>query len=225
MVVFAIGFFFLIMGSSSAVFAQSALGVRQDSYDAAWVRVDLSGDTPVSATAVDGLLILAQNVKDAAPSGKAVGRDREGIGAAGAQASAPAIKAETGYDPVQNSSEKLVLLFDQAVERAELVLTYFYRNEAVLAGFDYHEQGEWRAYQGNVLAGQGLFLPDSPNGEYRLTIRARIPFDRLEMSATPYVTQSGQNIEPGLILTDSSDYLIKHLAYRPVDGAHASAAD
>ena len=43
------------------------------------------------------------------------------------------------------------------------------------------------------------------------------------MFATPYVTESGLEIEPGLITTDSSDFLIQRIAYRPQREAHASA--
>ena len=42
------------------------------------------------------------------------------------------------------------------------------------------------------------------------------PFDRLLLSATPYISDDGVEIAPGLILTDSSDFLLRRVAYVPV---------
>ncbi len=192
---------------------------RPYSTTAAWRQVDLSGGMSSEA---GGLQISARNVGDNASSAGAVGRHRDGIGAAGAQARAPAIKAETGFDPVQNRSEQLTIAFAQDVAEAVLELTYFYRDEVAFAGISYHERGGWRAYRGSGMVAQGLFLPDSPDGIFRLVITQPAPFDRLEIFATPYVTESGEEIEPGLILTDSSDFLIGHIAYRPARQAQAT---
>ena len=205
---------------AGAAYAQSSPPNPGRIHDASWVNADLGDD--VSARD-GGLHILAQNVRDNAPSTHAVGRHRDGIGAAGAQASAPAVKAETGFDPVQYRSEQIIILFDQPVMKANVDVTYFYRNEAEHAGTAYHERGGWRAYRDNVQIGQGLFLPEPTGGAHQIVIVARAPFDRLEMFATPYVSESGAEIEPGLITTDSSDFLIKHIAYQPERERLASA--
>ncbi len=217
---FAIRFIFLVsLHGAGAAFAQTSTAHLMEIPDTAWVNVDFGDDL---STTDGGLQILAQNAGDNTPSAMAVGRHRYGIGAAGAQASAPAIKAETGFDPVLNRSEKIIVSFEHDVVSARLDLSCFYRNEAELAGVSYHEHGGWRAYRGDILIGQGSFLPDSPDGAYRLVIAARVPFDRLELFATPYVTESGAEIEPGLITTDSSDFLIKRIAYQPAGETHIS---
>ncbi len=211
---YAARFVFLIFTcGAGAAFAQPPQVALKNIHDAAWIEVDLGND--VSA-ANSGFHVLAQNVRDGAPDAASVGRHRDGIGAAGAQASEPAIKAETGFDPVQNRSEQIIILFDAAVTRADMDVTYFYRNEAKYAGTAYHERGGWRAYHGNVLIEQGLFLPEPTGGTHQIVIAARAPFDRLEIFATPYVTESGEEIQPGLITTDSSDFLIRHIAYKRV---------
>ncbi len=218
---YAARFIFLVsMCCTSAAFAQSSPANLRPVRDASWINVEMGDDL----SAIDaGLHILAQNVGDISPNAVAVGRHRDGIGAAGAQASAPAIKAETGFDPVQNRSEQIIIVFDQPVMRADVDVTYFYRGEAEQAGTVYHERGGWRAYRGKLEIGQGLFLPETAGGTHQIVITTREPFDRLEMFATPYVTESGLEIEPGLIITDSSDFLIQRIAYRPQREAHASA--
>jgi len=202
-----------VMCLPGAAYAQSAYLIPGLSRDAAWINVDL--DETISATQA-GLHILAQNAGDSSPSTLAVGWHRDGIGAAGAQASAPAIKAETGYDPVLNRSEQIIILFDQPVMRTDIDVTYFYRGEGKHGDAIYHERGGWRAYRGETETGQGLFLPESEGGAHLIMIRTREPFDRLELFATPYVREDGTEIAPGLITTDSSDFLIKRIAYRPV---------
>ncbi|MEQ1889186.1 MAG: hypothetical protein ABL951_08410 [Alphaproteobacteria bacterium] len=211
----AIRFVFLF-ALCGAAYAQSSAPVPADAAGPAWVHVDLGEVLPATG---GGLQILAQNAKDETPTASAVGRHRDGIGAAGAQASAPAIKAETGFDPVQNRSEQIIIIFDEAVTEADIDVNYFFRNEEDKGGIAYHERGGWRAYSGTFLVGQGLFLPEPAGGSHQIKIAAPAPFDRLEMFATPYVTETGNEIEPGLITTDSSDFLIKHIAYRPVTPA------
>ena len=218
---FAAGFIFLVSTCcASAAFAQSSSVNLRPVRDAAWKNVELGDDL----SAIDaGLQILAQNVGDNSPSAVAVGRHRDGIGASGAQASAPAVKAETGFDPVQNRSEQIIIVFDQPVMRADVNVTYFYRGEAEHAGTVYHERGGWRAYRGKLEIERGLFLPETAGGTHQIVITTREPFDRLEMFATPYVAESGMEIGPGLITTDSSDFLIQRIAYRPQREAHAFA--
>jgi hypothetical protein len=218
---YAARFIFLVsICCADIAFAQSSSANLRPVRDALWINVEMEDDlSPINA----GLNILAQNVEDNSPSAVAVGRHRDGIGASGAQASAPAIKAETGFDPVQNRSEQIIIVFDQPVMRADVGVTYFYRGEAEHSGAVYHERGGWRAYRGKLEIGQGLFLPDTVGGTHQIVITTREPFDRLEMFATPYVTESGMEIEPGLITTDSSDFLIQRIAYRPQHEAHASA--
>lgn len=189
---------------------------------AAWIKVDLADDTSV---ALHRLKILAQNIEDTAPNVAAVGHHREGIGAAGAQASSPAVKAETGYDLVRNRSELIIILFDQAVTEADVDVTYFSRNEEVYAGTAYHERGGWRAWRNNVKIAEGFFLPSREGGGRQIVISARQPFDRLEMFATPYVADSGAEIQPGAIITDSSDFLIRHIVYRPETARVATAGN
>ena len=214
-------FIFLVsMFCIDAAFAHPSPATPAHLHDVSWIEVSMDSD---ATTARGGLHVLAQNIHDTAPNPDSVGRHRDGIGAAGAQASAPAIKAETGFDPVQNRSEKTIIVFDQPVMRADVDVTYFYRGEAELAGTVYHERGGWRAYRGKLEIGQGLFLPETVGGTHRIVITTREPFDRLEMFATPYVTETGLEIEPGLITTDSSDFLIQRIAYRPQREAHASA--
>ena len=129
---YAARFIFLVsMFCTDAAFAQSSSANLSPVRDASWINVEMGGDL----SAIDaGLHILAQNVGDTSPNAVAVGRHRDGIGAAGAQASAPAIKAETGFDPVQNHSEQIIIVFDQPVMRADVDVTYFYRGEAEQAG-------------------------------------------------------------------------------------------
>ena len=213
--------FLTTLCAAGAAFAQTPSSERTDSPRQAWLQVNLNSDM---STMNGGLQVLAQNIGDDAPSASAVGRHRDGIGANGAQASAPAIKEETGFDPVRNRSELIIFAFERAVIQTQIDLAYFYRNEAEFAGTAYHERGGWRAYRGNNLVGQGWFSPNSPEGVLRLEIVAYAPFDRLELFATPYVTESGVEIEPGLILTDSSDFLIEHIAYRAANEALAAAA-
>jgi len=187
---------------SGPVFAQSAT-----------ITADLGGnDKSVS--------ISAQNITDTAPSTAAVGRHPDGIGANGRQASAPSIKAETGYDPVTNKSEHLYFTFTGPVVRAELDLTYFYADEVVAGEASLHEQGIWRAYAGNQQVDQGYFISTASDGAYQLLITTRRPFDRLEIFATPYVNDEGKEVGAGKITTDSSDFLVKSLSYLP---AHADA--
>lgn len=157
--------------------------------------------------------LLAQNVGDIAPHADAVERHRDGIGAAGRQATAPSIKAETGFDPQAGHSEKLVILFGDAAVRAVLDLSYFYAAEAEKEGRRFHEQGVWQAYRQGRQVDRGSFISDSDDGHFRLSVLPRAPFDRLELSATPYISEDGVEIAPGLILTDSSDFLLRRIAY------------
>ncbi len=159
------------------------------------------------------LHLLAQNVGDIAPHADAVERYRDGVGAAGRQATAPAIKAETGFDPRSGHSEKLVILFTVAAARAVLDLSYFYAAEAEKEGRRFHERGVWQAYRNGRQVDRGSFISDSDDGYFRLLISPRAPFDRLELSATPYISEDGVDIAPGLILTDSSDFLLRRIAY------------
>lgn len=205
---------------TGAAFAQSPSANLRPVHDTSWVDIDVAEELSMINA---GLHILAQNVGDISPNNVALGRHRDGIGAAGAHASAPAVKAETGFDPVQNRSEQIIILFDQQVTRADVDVTYFYRGELTHAGIVYHERGGWRAYHGKRAIGQGLFLPETEGGTHRIVIKTRESFDRLEMFATSYVTDRGLEIEPGLITTDSSDFLIKRVAYRPLRQAHASS--
>ncbi len=215
----ALAYLFLVSCVTSPALAQSSLPIRPDSYDGAWIQVDLSG----AASAAGMLQILARNVDDPAPSTRSVGASIHGIGAAGNHASAPAIKAETGFDPVKNRSEEIVIAFGRAVTRAALDLTFFYPDEINIEGVSYHERGGWRAFRGIAQVGEGLFISDAADGNYRLTIKAPTDFDRLEIYATPYVTAGGAEIAPGRVLTDSSDFLIKYIGYEPA-GAEQSAA-
>lgn len=212
-------FLILLCGAGAAV-AYSSPASQERLDGASWIEVGLDAD---ASTTRGGLQVLAQNIHDIAPNPDSVGRHRDGIGAAGAQASAPAIKAETGFDPVQNRSEQIIFLFDRPVTQVNVDIVYFYRNEVKYAGIAYHERGGWRAYHNNSLIGQGLFLPGIEGGAHQIVIMADKPFDRLEMFATPYVTQDGAQIKPGLITKDSSDFLIQRIAYRPQHEAHASA--
>lgn len=157
--------------------------------------------------------LLAQNVGDSAPHADAVERHRDGVGAAGRQATAPSIKAETGFDPRTGHSEKLVILFEGAALRAVLDLSYFYAAEAEKEGRRFHERGVWQAYRNGQQVDRGSFISDSDDGHFRLSVLPRAPFDRLELSATPYISEDGVEIAPGLILTDSSDFLLRRIAY------------
>ncbi len=204
----AMGLGFLILaGGLTPSSAQTAPDSQGD-----WVKVDL---TAAPANHEPGLRILAKNVKDATASMEAVGRTREGIGAAGAQATAPAIKAETGFDPVRRQSEQIIIMFDAPVMETGVDVAYFFRDEGKWDGIRYHEQGGWRAYRNNMLIDEGRFLPAMTGGDHQLIIKAKAAFDRLEMFATPYVTESGMEIEPGVITNDSSDFLIKQISYKP----------
>lgn len=179
-------------------------------------------DIDLSVTA--NIKILAQNVGEAVPSFEAVGRHPDGIGAQGRQASAPAISSETGFDPVKGKSEKVIVYFDRLVARADLDLSYFYPDEKKIKDISYHERGGWRAWHGGRQVDAGLFISDAKEGNYRLHIRAREAFDRLELYATPYVTTEGREIAAGTILTDSSDFLLRHISYKPaVDQSTAAA--
>jgi len=209
----------LALCRADGAYAKSAELIPGLSRDAAWIVVDMDGKI---VTPRAGLHVLAQNAGDSSPTAHAVGTHREGIGAGGAQASGPAIKAETGFDPLLNRSELFIILFDQAVMRSDIDVTYFYREEGKHGGAVYHERGGWRAYRGEAEVGQGLFLPESEGGEHVIMIGTRQPFDRLELFATPYVMEDGTEIQPGLITTDSSDFLIKRIAYRPVNEIRAA---
>lgn len=160
--------------------------------------------------------LLAQNIGDAAPNAQAVERHRDGIGAAGRQAAAPSIKAETGFDPKSGNSEILVIQFGEAITRAYLDLSYFYAGEAESAGRNYHERGIWQAYRGTRQVDRGSFVSNANDGHFRLSVMPRAPFDRLALSATPYISDEGVEIAPGLIVTDSSDFLLRRVAYIPV---------
>ncbi len=160
--------------------------------------------------------LLAQNIGEAAPNAQAVERHRDGIGAAGRQATAPSIKAETGFDPRSGRSEILVIQFKEAITRAYLDLSYFYAGEAESAGRNYHERGVWQAYHGARQVDRGSFVSNSNDGHFSLPVMPRAPFDRLLLSATPYISDDGVEIAPGLILTDSSDFLLRRVAYVPV---------
>lgn len=174
----------------------------------ATITADLDGnDKSVS--------ISALNITDAAPSTTSVGRHPDGIGANGRQASAPSIKAETGYDPITNKSERLYFTFTGLVVRADLDLTYFYADEVIAGAASLHEQGIWRAYAGNQQVDQGYFISTASDGAYQLMVMARRPFDRLEIFATPYVNDEGKEVGAGKITTDSSDFLVKGLSYLP----------
>lgn len=213
----AMGLCFLILAVGlAASFAQTAQVSQED-----WVKVDL---TAAPSSNEPGLHILAKNVKDSTASMEAVGRTREGVGAAGAQASAPAIKAETGFDPVRRQSEQIIILFDAPVTETSVEVAYFFRDEGKWDGLRYHEQGGWRAYRHNTLIDEGRFLPATTGGEHQIIIQARAAFDRLEMFATPYVTESGMEIEPGVITSDSSDFLIRQISYKPA-GDHLAGPE
>ncbi|HEX4891525.1 MAG TPA: hypothetical protein VFW37_14290 [Alphaproteobacteria bacterium] len=216
-----LGYMVLLMaGVMQPVFAQSVSSGLIVAQETGWVDLDL-----VNSRSEDpaGLHLLAKNVRDDAPTAMAVGWHREGVGASGAQASAPAIKAETGFDPVENRSEQIIIQFDQPVTQTDIDVDYFHRDEGAWGGVSYHERGGWRAYRGGALVGEGLFLPGQKGGAHQIRIAAPQPFDRLELFATPYVTETGAEIEPGLITSDSSDFLIKHIAYRPVSAVQPIA--
>ena len=70
-----------------------------------------------------------------------MGWTREGAGTAGVQASAPAMKAETGFDPVRQRSEQIVFEFSRPVADADIDAAYFFRGEGEWNGVRYHEQG------------------------------------------------------------------------------------
>jgi hypothetical protein len=203
-----IGLSFLILAGGLTPSSAQTAPVSQGN----WVKVDFTA-TPSGHEL--GLIILAKNIRDATASMEAVGRTREGVGAAGAQASAPAIKAETGFDPVRRQSEQIIILFDAPVSETSVDVAYFFRDEGKWDGVRYHEQGGWRAYRKDVLIDEGRFLPEITGGEHQIIIKAKAVFDRLEMFATPYVTESGMEIEPGVITSDSSDFLIKQISYKP----------
>lgn len=176
--------------------------------ESAMITADLSGSD-------QNITIAAQNISDNAPSAAMVGRHEDGIGASGRQASAPSIKFETGFDPLTNRSELLLFGFRGPVARAELLLTYFYAGEVTVNGTAFNERGLWRAYAGGQLVGHGQFISNTPDGAYHLTIATAIPFDSLEILATPYVNDAGADMTPGTVTSDSSDFLVKSLVYLP----------
>lgn len=185
--------------------------------DPQWNRTDPSRQ-------IGEVEVLAQNVGDVAPSIEAVGRHPDGVGAQGRQASAPAIAAETGFDPVKGQSEQVIINFGRLVARADLDLTYFYPDEKKIKDTSYHERGGWRAWHGGRQVDAGLFISDAKDGNYRLHILAREAFDRLELYATPYVTAEGHEIAAGIILTDSSDFLLHHIGYEAASHQSTAAA-
>lgn len=202
--------FMMALAWQACTIATSAHAATDDSPPdiAAWHDVDLPSDGG------NRLQLFAQNLGDQAPSAASVGYHHDGVGASGAQARAPSIRAETGFDPVSGVSEHLFIQFGQHVTRAELLLTYFYPNEVEIGGVSYNEQGGWRAFRGTRQVDEGRFTSNANNGNYRLTVATQTPFDRLEFFATPYVSADGAEIAPGRVLTDSSDFLIKHIAYQ-----------
>lgn len=206
--------FLLMLATGGPAITTSTQAANTDGTQSseAWYDVDLP------AAGGNGLRLLAQNLEDKSPSASSVGYHRDGVGASGAQARAPSIRAETGFDPVSGASEHMFIQFEGNVTKAELLLTYFYPNEVEIGGVSYHEQGGWRAYMGAVQVDEGRFVSDANDGNYRLMVTTQTPFDRLEFFATPYVSGDGVEIAPGSVLTDSSDFLIKHIAYQPAPG-------
>lgn len=192
----------------SGAFLCSGLAMAQSMPKTAMITADLSGGDRV-------VTISAQNLNDAAPGAASVGRRADGIGASGRQASAPTIQIETGFDPVAGRSERLLFAFATPVSRAELQLGYFYAAEAEIDGAAWHERGQWRAYAGEQQIDQGQFTATAADGAYHLTIAPHSPFERLEILATPYVNDAGEELGPGKISTDSSDFLVSRLAYQP----------
>lgn len=207
------GLIFLLMLAASGPACADSAAADGKPGNATWRDVDLSTDD------TDGLRLSAQNLNDKTPSASSVGHHRDGIGASGAQARAPSIRAETGFDPVSGASEHMIIQFEGHVTRAELLLTYFYPDEVEMGGVSYHERGGWRAYMGAVQVDEGRFVSDANDGNYRFTVTTHTPFDRLEFFAAPYVSATGAEITPGSILTDSSDFLIRHIAYQEQPGS------
>ncbi|MSP43155.1 MAG: hypothetical protein EXR08_07290 [Alphaproteobacteria bacterium] len=205
------GLCFLLMVCGSGAPNARILKQNQAAADGAeWLTADL---TQNGAGKNPDLTIIAKNIKNETASTAAVGWTREGVGAAGAQASAPAIKAETGFDPVRQRSEQIIFEFSRPVAEANIDVAYFFRGEGEWNGVRYHEQGGWRAYRENLLIEEGRFVPQTAGGDHKIIIKAQAAFDRLEMFATPYVTDTGVEIAPGAITMDSSDFLVRKISY------------
>ena len=213
--------FLIVVCGSGAPKAQQLEKNQTVTAGGEWVTADL---TQKDAGKNSGLSIIAKNVNDETASAAAVGWTREGAGAAGAQASAPAIKAETGFDPVRLQSEQIIFGFSRPITEANIDVAYFFRGEGEWNGGRYNEQGGWRAYRGNVLIEEGRFVPQTSGGDHQIIIKAQAAFDRLEMFATPYVTDTGVEIAPGAITTDSSDFLVRKISYRPVSDTQLARA-
>lgn len=170
--------------------------------------------------------ISARSVGDEKPSVDAVAHVGSSLGVAGAQAGAPAIKGELGYDPVAEDSERLIFHILPSQQRAVIELEYFYPNEVVVSGRAYHEAGMWRAWESGDPVGQGLFVAnDADTGTAFVFLETDRPFNTLELSATPYVDHLGSFLAEGVIVDDSSDYLVRAIRLESgeyIDGVTAA---
>lgn len=164
------------------------------------------------AVAISAINVNPNGSLTAASAGN-VGIHADGIGASSAQASGPAIAAETGYDPVHKVSEQLIVDFGRDVSDVEVGLTWFFADEN---GYD--EGGKWFAYDNGQEVASGRFVADSSSGDYSLGIVSADAFDTLILIATPYVKDNGKFVKAkNAPSDDSSDFLVQTIEYTYVD--------
>ncbi|MBP5859133.1 hypothetical protein KAJ83_19125, partial [Marivibrio halodurans] len=155
-------------------------------------------------------------LSDATTDNVSVGGSNDGtaIGVKGTPESG--VAGQLGYDPTEDTSEQLIVGFDNPVSSATVGVSNLYATEG--AG---GEQGHWQAYSNGQLVGESDFM--IPNGGNIGTISIDLPpgvtFDQLVFTATPY--QSGQGGNEG----DSSDYWITSIDYEYVTPGDAEGND
>lgn len=161
------------------------------------------------------LQITAQTISNngtlSASSASNVAINVNGIGSAGNSSSSATIKAETGYNPIRNISETITVNFGQDVTSAIVGISLFY-NHFNSADQHYDEVGQYQLYNNGITVGSAqTFINNTSGGDYQLQINLGLVFDQIVFSARPYANPL--QIPGPLPTNDSSDYLIRYIAY------------
>lgn len=213
-----------IYGDSSAPNSQADLEDQ---------TADYAGGNPDFSQ--DGIAIKGYNTGEWArhATEDKLGSHADGIGVAERQADKPGIAAETGYDPVLQDSQGLVISLDDDAASATIELTKFYADSNGADG-NHNEMGRWTAWKNGHKVGSDTFNAGDAGkvdnaGNYILTIpeskigdgQGNVYFDKIVLEALPY-----ENVEPGSgtyaktlnegIDGDSSDFLVKSVSVKTV---------
>ena len=154
----------------------------------------------------EGFTVTTRTIENGAlslPTADEISISSTGFGVAG-DATVNEPNVQIGYNPTLAISERLTVEFDQPVQQALVEIDRLFRNEG-----NGGEQGQWIAFSGTTIVGVGTFQANSGKDDVEFLIDLNgSSFDELQFRATEYADgpiSSGR---------DSSDYLIKQIAFR-----------